>query len=111
MLPVPGVADGVFQQVDDHLLDEHGLHGEIQNIVGQLQGDGAVGKPAAHGEQSVPRHLLQHLLLLVQGHDPVPDLGDGEQILHHGAQGVGVALDVPHQGGAALGGGDLLAGQ
>ena len=49
--------------------------------------------------------------MLVQGHDPVPDLGNGEQVFHHGAQGVGVALDVPHQGGAALRGGDLLAGQ
>ena len=102
VVPVPGVPDGVLQQIDDDLLDQNGLHGHKQNVVGHLHGDVIVGEPPSDGDQSVARHLLQGLLLFVQGHDPVPDLGDGQQVLHHGDEGVGVAFDVPHQRGVLL---------
>ena len=37
VLSVPGVADRVFQQIDDDLLDEHGLHGQEQDVLGEVQ--------------------------------------------------------------------------
>ena len=69
----------------------------------------AVGKAAAGGEDGVPGHLLQHLLVLFQGDVAVLNAGDGQQILYHNNEGVGVVFDVPQHGHVL--GGDLRAAQ
>jgi hypothetical protein len=105
------VADGIFQQVDDHLLDEHGLHGQIEDVLRKVQGDREVWETAADGEEGVAGHLLQHLLLFVQRHGAIPDLRDRQQVLHHSDQGVSVTFDVLDQREVFFRLGDLLAGE
>lgn len=38
-----GMNDGVFQQIDGDLLDQHRIHGDHQKFLGDLDPDGGIG--------------------------------------------------------------------
>ena len=109
VLQVAGVADGVLQKVDDDLLDQQRVHGQVEDVLRQVQLHVAVREAPPGGEQGVPCHLLQHLLPLFQGDGAVLHPGDGQQVLHHDDQSVGVLLDVGQHSGVFVR--DVRAGQ
>ena len=54
--------DGIFQQIDGDLLDQHRIHGYHQKFLGDLDPDGGIGIAFFQLLQSFSHHFLHRLL-------------------------------------------------
>ena len=57
-----GMNDGIFQQIDGDLLDQHRIHGYHQKFLGDLDPDGGIGIAFFQLLQSFSHHFLHRLL-------------------------------------------------
>ena len=57
-----GMNDGVFQQIDGDLLDQHRIHGDHQKFLGDLDPDGGIGIAFFQFLQSFSHHFLHRFL-------------------------------------------------
>ena len=54
--------DGIFQQIDGDLLNQHRIHGYHQKFLGDLDPDGGIGIAFFQLLQSFSHHFLHRLL-------------------------------------------------
>ena len=57
-----GMNDGIFQQIDGDLLNQHRIHGYHQKFLGDLDPDGGIGIAFFQLLQSFSHHFLHRLL-------------------------------------------------
>ena len=57
-----GMNDGIFQQIDGDLLDQHRIHGYHQKFLGDPDPDGGIGIAFFQLLQSFSHHFLHRLL-------------------------------------------------
>ena len=88
-----GMENGVFQQIDQYLLDQHGIHGDADKILRDRYIDLPVRIVLAEFQQHGVDQLLQHRVGLADKNGLVIHPGDREQILHHPHQAFRV---LPH---------------
>ena len=89
------MGNGVIQQVQHHLLDEHGVHGHKQQRLRYGDGDLHIRVLFAEVQHHLAEHLLQRLVLLLYAPNIIAaDAGDGQQIFHHTAEPVRVFFRV-----------------
>ena len=85
-----GVDGGIFQKVRQHLRDQHRVHGDHDEAVGQVGGNGHLGVALLEPHQHGVDQLVQHGGGLLHGHLPAVKAGDGQQVLHHPVQPLGI---------------------
>ena len=85
-----GVEHRVFQKVRQHLLDEHGVHRDNDEVIRKLYFHRYAGVELLEPHQHRIHQLFQHGGRLLDGDAVGVDAGDGEQILHHPVEPLGV---------------------
>ena len=93
----PGVDHGVFQKIRQHLADEDRVHGDGEEVLGDGDGHMLLRAALAEFHQDRVDQLLQDRLGLVQPQLAVVQPGDGEQVLHHAHQPLGIVPDAPEE--------------
>ena len=88
-----GVADGIFQNVQNHLLDEDGVHGNYHDFIGDLKLDLPAGKALSEIYTDGIDQLLQHRGRGENLYLPRVNTGDGEEVFHHPHQPFRILLD------------------
>ena len=73
-----GMNDGVFQQIDGDLLDQHCIHGYHQKFLGDLHPDGRVGITLFQFFQSFPNHFFHGFFRGIDAQAVSLDTGDGQ---------------------------------
>ena len=87
----------VFQQVQQHLFDQGGLHGDQKDVLGLMDLDGDTASGLAEFGDGAAHDLLHHLFRQLEL-DPVrTELGDGEDVLRHAHQPLGILVDLQEQ--------------
>ena len=92
-----GVQSGIFQQVHQHLLDEHGIHGDHDKGIRRFQLHRDLRVALAELDQHRIQQFVQHSGGLLHRHLLAVDAGDGKQILHHAGQPLGIAAGFAKQ--------------
>ena len=79
----PGVYDCIFKQVDDDLLDEHGIHWNHEKVIRYLYMDICIRYPLFQSDNGFGDNLLDRLCGL--GHLCIGgiDACDGQNIFYH----------------------------
>ena len=89
---------GVIHQVQQHLFNEHGVHGQQQRFLRYGDGDVDFLVALAEVHHRFAEHFLQNLpFFLNLPHFPAADAGDGEEVFHHAVKPVRVLLGVQQQ--------------
>ena len=88
------VIDGIFQQIDQHLLDEGGVHGNHDKFIWNLYLHLGLWEPFVKPADSGGNHFLQRLQRRFDAGGLVADPRDGQQVFHHPVQPFGVGADV-----------------
>ena len=88
---------GIFQQVHQHLLDQHGIHGDHDKGIRRFQLHRDLRVALAELDQHRIQQFVQHSGGLLHRHLLAVDAGDGKQILHHAGQPLGIAAGFAKQ--------------
>ena len=96
--PALRVDDGIFQQIDQHLLNENGIHGDDEQLIGYGHVDGGFRKPFFQTHDGGGYDLLHGLICFANRGRPVMDAGHRQQVFHHVEQPVGVLVNVGDDG-------------
>ena len=84
----------VFQKVRQHLLDEHGVHRDDDEVIRKLYFHRYAGVELLEPHQHRIHQLFQHGGRLLDGDAVGVDAGDGEQIFHHPVEPLGVGTSL-----------------
>ena len=87
----------VLQQVHQHLLDQHGVHGDHNKVLRQLQLHRNVRAALFEFDQHRVQQLFQHGGGLFDRHLFPVEAGHGKQILHHTVEPLGILAGLPQQ--------------
>ena len=80
----------IFKQIDNNLFNESSVHGNHDEVIGDLYMNLGVGKPLAKPHHSFGYHLFERFFRLIDLHVVVLDSRDGQQIFHHIQKPVGI---------------------
>src|ERR1700733_11096617 len=91
--PLRRVLGGVLEQVDEHLLDQHGVDRHEREILRQAYVDLSITQPFIHAIQYGADDLLERLPLFRNLHRSRRDLGHVEEVLHEAVEALGFLVD------------------
>ena len=97
------MADGVINQVDEHLHNEHFIHGNHGNFIGHAHGKINVGKAFARFGGNLRKDFIQRFADFFERERAACDAGDRKHVFDHAKQPFGILMDAGDQAAAAFG--------
>ena len=86
----------IFQQIDQNLLDQHGVHGNHDKFLRKQHPYVRVRNSFFQTEYGFAHHFFHRLQGFVHAGAALADPGHGEQIFHHVQKPVRILPDMPH---------------
>ena len=75
--------DGIFKEIDDNLLDQHGIHGKHQKFFRYLYLDGSIRKALAQSADRLRNNLFNGFHGSGNFHGVGADPGYRKQVFNH----------------------------
>ena len=88
--------DRILHQIDQNLLDQHGVHGNHDEFLRKQHPYVRVRNSFFQPEYGFAHHFLHRLQGFVHAGAALADSGHSEQIFHHVQKPVGILSDMPH---------------